>query len=162
VERTFRSGESFNAADVSRTEMQYTYKNGNALCFMNMETFEEQQIDQSKFENVDLLVEGMRYSPAQQLFTWYATDVESCTYAGMSCDVSMWKEQVINVQMPQQMVYTVADTPPNFKGNTATAALKPAKLDSGATVNVPMFIEIGEKIIVSTADGKYVSRASSS
>jgi elongation factor P len=73
--------------------------------------------------------------------------------------VSIWNDQVIDVQLPQQMTYTVVDTPPNFKGNSATAAQKPAKLNSGATVNVPMFIEVGEQIIVSTADCKYVNRA---
>ena len=57
-ERTFRAGESIIAADVTKTEMKYTYSNGDMLCFMNMETFEEQAIDKSKFDNVDLLVEG--------------------------------------------------------------------------------------------------------
>jgi elongation factor P len=57
-ERTFRAGESIIAADVSKTEMQYTYKNGDMLCFMNMETFEEQVIDKDKIANVDLLIEG--------------------------------------------------------------------------------------------------------
>lgn len=79
----------------------------------------------------------------------------------MSCEVSLWNEQVIDVKLPQQVTYTVVETPPNFKGNTAQGAQKPAKLNCGATVNVPMFIEIGEQIIVSTADCKYVNRASS-
>jgi elongation factor P len=72
----------------------------------------------------------------------------------------MWNDNIIEVQLPQQVEYTVVETSPNFKGNTAQGAMKPAVLDSGATVNVPMFIELGEKIIVSTADCKYVNRAS--
>ena len=80
-------------------------------------------------------------------------------YTGLSCDVSLWNEQVIDVQMPGHVVYTVVETPPNFKGNTAQGAQKPAVLDCGATVNVPMFIEVGEKIMVSTADCKYMNRA---
>ena len=61
--------------------------------------------------------------------------------------------------MPQTVEYVVADTAPNFKGNSQSGTTKPATLDSGAVVNVPMFIEVGEKIIVSTADCKYVSRS---
>ena len=75
--------------------------------------------------------------------------------------MSIWNEQVIDVTMPGQVVYTVVETPPNFKGNTAQGAQKPATLNSGAVVNVPMFIEVGEQILVSTADGKYISRANS-
>lgn len=77
----------------------------------------------------------------------------------MSCDVSIWNDKVIDVQLPVQSIYTVEETAPNYKGNTATAAYKPAKLNSGATVNVPMFVDVGEKIIVSTVERKYVSRA---
>lgn len=77
----------------------------------------------------------------------------------MSCSVSVWNGKVIDVKLPPQVTYTVAETPPNFKGNTATGGQKPAKLNSGATVTVPMFIEVGEEIIVSTEDCKYVNRA---
>jgi elongation factor P len=78
---------------------------------------------------------------------------------GLPCQVSVWNDEVIEVTLPLTVEYTVVDTPPNFKGNTAQGAQKPATLDSGAVVNVPMFIETGEKIIVSTADCKYVNRA---
>lgn len=78
---------------------------------------------------------------------------------GLSCIVAMWNDNVIDVILPITVEYEVKDTAPNFKGNTAQGATKPATLDSGAVVNVPMFIEVGEKIIVSTADCKYVSRA---
>lgn len=136
-ERTFRAGETVIAADVSKTEMQYTFTDGDTLVFMNMETFEEQRIDKSKIENVLMLKEGL------------------------SCQVSIWNEQVIDVSLPAQVQYKVVETPPNFKGNTAQGGQKPATLDSGAVVNVPMFIETGENIIVSTADCKYMGRASS-
>ena len=71
----------------------------------------------------------------------------------------VWNDNVIEVQLPQNIEYTVVETAPNFKGNTAQGAMKPATVDSGAVINVPMFIENGEKIIVSTADLKYVNRA---
>ncbi|KAJ1431819.1 translation elongation factor P (EF-P) [Ochromonadaceae sp. CCMP2298] len=134
-ERTFRAGESITGAEVFKTEMQYTYSTEENLCFMNMETFEEQVIDRKKIDNIDFLVEGL------------------------SCQVSIWNDQVIDVSLPNQYVYTVVDTPPNFKGNTAQGALKPATLDCGATVNVPMFIEPGEKILVDTNEKRYMSRA---
>lgn len=66
---------------------------------------------------------------------------------------------MIDVSLPQQVIYTVVECPPNFKGNSAQGVQKPATLDSGAVVNVPMFIEVGEKIIVSTEDCKYMGRA---
>ena len=78
---------------------------------------------------------------------------------GLSCIVSIFNGNVIDVQLPITVEYTIVETPPNFKGNTAQGATKPATLDSGAVINVPMFIESGEKVIVSTADCKYVSRA---
>ena len=80
----------------------------------------------------------------------------------MGCSVSIWNDKVIDVSLPASVEYTVVETAPNFKGNTAQGAQKPAVIDAGATVNVPMFIEPGERIIVSTADCKYVSRAAGS
>jgi elongation factor P len=73
----------------------------------------------------------------------------------------MWGEAIIDVALPITVEYTVVDTPPNFKGNSAQGATKPATLDAGAVVNVPMFIEIGEKIMVSTEDCKYMGRSNS-
>ena len=136
-EVTFRAGESVVAADVYKSDHQFTYNDGENYIFMNMESFEEVPIPKGKIENVDLLKEGL------------------------SCQVSVWNENVIDVQLPQQVTYEVTETPPNFKGNTAQGGSKPATLDSGAIINVPMFIETGEMIVVSTTGGKgeYVSRA---
>ncbi len=71
----------------------------------------------------------------------------------------LWGDQVIDVALPVTVEYVVVDTPPNFKGNSAQGATKPATLDGGAVVQVPMFIEIGEKITVSTDDCKYLGRS---
>jgi elongation factor P len=73
--------------------------------------------------------------------------------------VSVWNDQVIAVDLPNQYVYTVVETPPNFKGNTVQGLLKPATLDCGAVVQVPMFIVEGEKILVDTTERRYMSRA---
>lgn len=134
-EKTFRAGETVQAADITKVEMQYTFTDGDNLCFMNMETFEEQRISKSKIDNVLLMKEGL------------------------PCNVLLWNDQVIDVSLPPSVEYVVVDTPPNFKGNTAQGGQKPAILDCGATVQVPMFIENGEKIMVSTDDVKYLGRS---
>ena len=115
--------------------MQYTFTDGDLLCFMNMESFEEQRIEKAKIENVLLMKEGL------------------------PCQVMLWNDQVIDVQLPPSVEYVVVDTPPNFAGNTAAGGQKPATLASGAVVNVPMFIEVGEKIMVSTDEVKYLGRS---
>ncbi len=74
--------------------------------------------------------------------------------------ITKWNEKAIDVELPPNFVYEVVETDPNFKGNTAQGGSKPAKLNSGATVNVPMFIEVGEKIKVDTREATYLSRAS--
>ena len=158
-ERTFRAGESIVAAEVVKTEMQYTFTDGDLICFMNMETFEEQRISKKSIDNLLLLKEGTFEEKLEFYYRYYCLTHWLLSEAGLSCQVSIWNDQVIDVSLPQQVEYVVVDTPPNFKGNTAQGAQKPALLDCGATVNVPMFIEIGEKIIVSTEDCKYMSRS---
>lgn len=135
-ERTFRAGESIASADINKIDMQFLFNEADNVVFMNMETFEEQRIANARISNLQLLKEGL------------------------SCIVTCWNEEVIEVNLPQQVSYKVVDTPPNFKGNTAQGAMKPATLDSGAVVQVPMFIEIGETIIVSTEDAKYMGKDS--
>ena len=134
-EKTFRAGESIEAADIQKVEMQFTWSEGNQYAFMNMESFEEETIDKGKLSNPQQLV------------------------AGMSVNVLLWNEQAIDVQFPKTLTVKVAECPPNFKGNTAQGALKPATLEGGAVVNVPMFIESGEEIIIDTEEMKYTSRA---
>lgn len=73
--------------------------------------------------------------------------------------MTKWNDKAIDVELPPNFTYEVVETDPNFKGNTATGGSKPAKLNSGATVNVPMFIEVGEKIKVDTREATYLSRA---
>ena len=133
-ERTFRAGESVTAADINKVEMQYTFTDGDMFCFMNMETFEEQRIDRGRIGNPLLMKEGL------------------------ACNVVLWNDDVIEVALPPSVDYKVVETPPNFAGNTAQGGTKPALLDSGATVNVPMFIEVGEMISVSTEDIKYLGK----
>ena len=137
-EKTFRAGETFEAAQVEKVEMQYTYDDGPNFAFMNMETFEEQLIEAKSIDNKELL------SP------------------GVSITALLWNNQVIDVAFPSMMELEVIECPPNFKGNTAQGAMKPATLEGGAVVQVPMFIETGEKIRIDTNEMKYVSRADKS
>jgi elongation factor P len=150
-DRTFRSGESITAAEVRKVEMQFMYQEGADVTsgnsagtgtgdgnymFMNMVTFEEQAIEAYKIEQPLLL------------------------YPGLSVNVLEWNEQVLCVQLPQTIDVKVSETPPNFKGNTAQGGLKPATLEGGAVIQVPMFIEVGEMVRMDTTEMKYIARAS--
>ena len=136
-DKTFRAGESVTAAQLDKVPMQYTYDDGNNLCFMNMESFEEQMMGQKQVDKgqVKLLVPGLEVN------------------------VLMWNGAVIDVQFPLTMDVKVTDCPPNFKGNAAQGATKTATLEGGAEVAVPMFIEIDEVIRIDTEAMKYLSRA---
>lgn len=80
-------------------------------------------------------------------------------HSGWLSQVTKWNNKAIDVELPPNYVYEVVETDPNFKGNTAQGGSKPAKINSGATINVPMFIEVGEKIKVDTRESTYLGRA---
>ena len=119
-------------ASVFRSDGQYTYKEGDDYVFMDMETYEETRIDDDDFSK--FLLEGQ------------------------TCDVLAWNGKVIGVDLPQTVDLEVSMTDPGIKGNTASGGDKPATLETGAVVTVPLFIQIGEKIRVDTISGKYLSR----
>ena len=134
-EKTFRAGESITIAQLDKSTMQYTFEEGENVAFMDMETFEEVRIPKKNFDNILLLKPGL--------------EVKTLAYNG----------EVIDVELPQQVTYTVVECPPNESGNSKQGVTKSATLDSGAVINVPMFIEQGTDIIITTADCKYVGRA---
>lgn len=134
-EKTFRAGEQVAIAQLDKAQMQYTFEEGENVAFMDMETFEEVRVPKKKIDNLLLLKPGL--------------EVKTLSYNG----------EVIDVELPQQMTYTVVECPPNYSGNSAQGVTKRAVLDSGAIVDVPMFIEQGTDIILSTTDCKYVGRA---
>lgn len=158
-EKTFRAGESIVNADVEKTSMQYTYTNGKMVYFMNMETFEEQSMDKSDIPNVDMLIEGVCrliiVCISEIFISLHVSSILLST--GLSCNVCMWNDRVIDVQLPQNIVYTVTTTTPTVKGQQQ-GSQKEATLNCGARINVPLFIEEGEQILVCTEDRKYVSR----
>ncbi len=135
VERTFRSGESVEGADVVDTQMQYLYNDGEFWHFMDGQTFEQIAADRK--------VVG---TAAQWL---KEEDV---------CDLTLWNGAPIQVVPPNFVELRITVTDPGVRGDTAQGGTKPATLETGAVVKVPLFIEEGEVIRVDTRSGEYVSR----
>ena len=135
-EQTFRAGEKVSPARVETRKMQYLYTDGEMFTFMDNETFDQLNVPASLMEDeVKYLLENME------------------------CQVMIYEEQAIGVELPNTVVLTVAETEPGIKGDTAQGGSKKATMETGAVVNVPLFIEIGEKLIIDTRNGEYVSRA---
>ena len=135
LDRTYRSGESLEAADVQDTEMQFLYRDGENFVFMHPETFEQPNLTADQVGD-----------DAQ----WLSD--------GLMCRVTFWNGQAIAFAPPNHLVLRVEYTEPGFKGNTATNVTKPAKLETGAEVQVPSFIESGELIKVDTRTCSYIER----
>ena len=135
VEQTFNSGIKVPTAHVDKIKMQYLYNDGNMYSFMNMNTYEQVEIDRSQISNeVKFLKEGL----------------EVILY--------FYENEMLGIELPEKIDFKIIQTEPAVKGNTATNATKDAIIETGYLVKVPLFIEQDEEIIVSTKDGKYVSR----
>jgi elongation factor P len=138
LENTFSSGVKVNEARVEHQPHQFLYKDDMGYFFMNMETFEQLSIDEALVESPDLMREG------QEVDLLYHVDSET----------------PIMVTLPQFIVYEITYTEPGIRGDSSsTSSLKPATIDTGATIMVPLFIEQGEKIKVDTKERIYVERA---
>ena len=136
LERRFNIGEKLEDVRVERRPYQYTYQDGEHYHFMNQETFEDVIIDKD-------LINGVAYMKEGQV-----VDVVSDTST----------DTVLFADMPAKVQLVVTYTEPGIKGDTATNTLKPATVESGATVRVPLFINEGETIEIDTRDGSYVGR----
>ncbi len=135
IERTFKSGESVEAADVMDTEMQYLYNDGEMWHFMHPETYEQVAADAAA------VGEAAKWLKEQDM-----------------CTLTLWNDSPISVVPPNHVTLTVTQTDPGLRGDTASGATKPATLETGAVVRVPLFVEEGELIKVDTRSGEYVSR----
>lgn len=135
IERTFKSGETLEGADVVDVEMQFLYNDGEYRHFMVPDTFEQYQID-------DKTVGDCRI---------WLKDQDICT-------VTLWNDAPLAVTPPNFVVLTITETDPGVRGDTSGGGGKPAKLESGAVVRVPLFVQTGEVIKVDTRTGEYVSR----
>ena len=135
VERTFRAGETVPQANLEKRSMQHTYKDGDQFVFMDMETYEEANLSDAQIGT------GVKYLKE-----------------GMEVNVVRWGEQILEVELPTSVVLEVTDTDPGVKGDTATGGNKPAKVETGAQVMVPLFISIGERIKIDTRNDSYLGR----
>lgn len=135
VEKTFRAGEMVPQAVLEKSSFQHTYKEGDDFVFMDMTSFEEMRLT------------------AQQIGG-------QCKYLkeGMDVNILSWNGKPLEVELPNTVVLAVAQTDPGVKGDTATGGTKPAVLETGAQVNVPLFISTGERIKVDTRNDTYLSR----
>ncbi|MEB3289620.1 MAG: elongation factor P [Leptolyngbya sp.] len=135
VERTFRAGETVPQAVIEKKEMQHTYRDGDDLVFMDMESYEEGRLTAAEIgDRVKYLKEGM------------------------TVNVITWNDQVLEVELPNSIVLEVTQTDPGVKGDTATGGTKPAIVETGAQVMVPLFISIGERIKIDTRTDAYLGR----
>ena len=136
LEKTFKSGETVEAADVVETEMQYIYNDGDFWYFMDPNTYE--QVGASK-----AAVEGaIKYLKEQD-----------------TCVVTLWNGEPLLVTPPNFVELLVTQCDPGVRGDTAQGATKPATVETGATVRVPLFIEEGDVLKIDTRTGEYISRA---
>lgn len=136
VEKTFRPTEKFPAARIDRVEMQYLYSDGDLFHFMNTENYDQIAL------NSDDIGDSLKFVKENEM-------VKVCSHNG----------KVFAVEPPLFVELEITDTEPGFKGDTATGATKPATVETGAVVNVPLFIEQGERIKIDTRTGEYLSRA---
>ncbi|MDD2391839.1 MAG: elongation factor P [Bacilli bacterium] len=136
VEYTFNSSIKLEKANISKTNMQYLYSSGDKYVFMNMETYDQIELTSEQLgDEAEYLKENL------------------------SVDLTFFEDELLGISLPEKIEYEVIQTEPAVKGNTTTNANKDAQLENGMTVKVPLFIENGEKIIISTKDGRYDSRA---
>ncbi len=137
TERAFQSSEKFIRARLDYHTMQYLYNDGDLHYFMDQESFEQMPLTASQ------LGDALNYLKE-----------------GMSLETLSYKGELVGVEMPTAVELRVIDTGPGFKGDTATAGNKPAKLETGITIQVPLFINKGDVIKVDTRTGEYLERVS--
>ena len=135
AEYTFNAGIKVPTAHVEKQKMQFLYADGDNYSFMNMETYEQIEIDKSKISYESKFLKE-----------------------GQEVDITFYEGEMLGIEIPEKVDLLITQTEPGIKGNTATNALKDAIVETGLLVRVPLFINEGETIIVSTKDGKYVSR----
>ena len=136
VERTFRPTEKFPAARIDLVDMQYLYADGDLYNFMDVNTYEQIALSS------DVVGDALKFVKENET-------VKVCSYNG----------KVFSVEAPLFVELEITDTEPGFKGDTATGATKPATLETGAQINVPLFVNQGDRVKIDTRTGEYLSRA---
>ena len=136
IERSFSPTDKFDSAYIERRDMQYSYNDGDLYYFMDMESFDMVPL------NKEVLPDSFKFVKEE-----------------MMCKLCSFKGKVFSVEPPTFVDLEITDTDPGFAGNTATNTLKPATVETGAEIKVPLFIEVGEVIKIDTRTGEYLSRA---
>lgn len=135
-EKTFRAGERVKRAQIDNVKMQYLYANGNDHVFMNNETYDQLEIPGNQIEyELKFLKENMEVH------------------------IMQFQGEVLGVQLPVTVELEVTETEPGIKGDTASGGSKPATVETGLTVQVPFFVNVGDKLVINTEEAEYVSRA---
>ncbi len=136
LEKTFKSGESLEAADVMELDMQYLYNDGEIYNFMHPDTFEQYEVS-----------------------TEVVSDTAGFLVEQDICTLVLWNNNPISVTAANHVILEVMDTDPGLKGDTQGTGGKPATMTTGVTVQVPLFVNIGDKLKIDTRTSEYVSRA---
>ncbi|MDZ7680275.1 MAG: elongation factor P [Fodinibius sp.] len=139
IEKKFRSGEDVEEVRVEHQPYQFLYRDGNLYYFMRRETYRQLPVEEDRINKPEFIAEG-----------------QECTLV-----INVEDEQVLYAYPPDHIEVTVTDTRPGLKGDTAQGGSKPATLESGATIQVPLFIDQGEKIKVDTRTSEYIERVTS-
>ena len=139
LENTYKSGESIKAADVIELEMQYLYKDDEQWHFMQQDTYEQHAAGAAAMAEARSWLKGEE-----------------------RCAVTLWNNEPLSVSPPNFVILRITETDPGVRGDTAQGGAKPATLETGAVVKVPLFIEQGELLKIDTRTGEYVSRAKES
>ena len=135
IDQTFRSGEKVDKPDIVEKEMQYLYKDGDSFCLMDNETYEQIMLTEEQMGDAVL----------------YLTE-------NMNLQVLLFNQQAVAVDLPNFVELAVAQTEPGVRGDTASGGTKPATLESGAVIQVPLFINEGDRLKVDTRTGTYIER----
>ena len=135
LEVTYKSGEKVEAADIEEKKMQFLYAEGEMFHFMDQKTYDQVEIPTDKVGDAA---------------NWLLPDT--------LCDIIFWNGRAISIGIPSHMEFTITHCEPGVRGDTATNVTKPATVETGATVNVPLFINTGDRIKVDTESGRYLER----
>lgn len=135
IDNTFNAGIKVPTAHIDKQKMQFLYNTGDTYNFMNMETYEQIEIDKSKMEYESKFLKE-----------------------GLEVNITFYESEMLGIELPEKISVVITHTEPATKGNTTNNALKDATVETGLLVKVPLFINEGEEIIISTKDGKYASR----
>ena len=135
IERTFKSGDSAEAADVMDVELQYLYTDGDMWHFMDTNTYDQFEADEKAMADAAQWLKGEEM-----------------------CEVTLWNGAPLTVQAPNFVTLQITESDPGVRGDTASGGSKPATLETGAVVKVPLFVEQGERIKIDTRTAGYVSR----